>query len=71
MISELDELVRLGQFPTRADAVRQAIGGLLERERRARLAEAMVAGYQRIPQTDVEVAAAEAAAIRSIHEEPW
>lgn len=69
--SELDELVRSGQFPSRAEAVRRAIGELVDRERRARLGASIAAGYQRILQTDEEVAVAEAAAVRSIHEEPW
>lgn len=68
---ELDELVRAGDFPTRADAVRAAISRLLEESRRQRIEAAIVEGYLRVPQTDEELAAAEAAAIRSIGEEPW
>ena len=71
MTRELDKVVDSGAFSTRAEAVRVAIGQLLERLCRERIGEAIVAGYQRLPQTDDEVAAAEAAAVQSINEEPW
>lgn len=70
-LRELDESVQTGAFPTRADAVRTAVTQLLDRLRRERTSAAIVAGYQRLPQTDEEVAVAEAAAVRSINEEPW
>lgn len=71
LVRGLDDVVGQGTFPTRAEAVRVAVGELLERQRRQRIGEEIVAGYRREPQTDEEYAAAEAAAIRSINEEPW
>lgn len=67
----IDELVERGQFATRADLVREAIMALIEREQRLATGEAIANGYRRIPQTDEELDRATAAAVRSIHEEPW
>lgn len=68
---DLDELVASGRFATRAEAVRAAVEGLLDAERRRQIGDRIVEGYAAIPQTDAEVAAATAAAIASIQEEPW
>jgi Arc/MetJ-type ribon-helix-helix transcriptional regulator len=67
----LEELVSEGRFETKADAIRAAIRALVDQERRHQIGERIAEGYRRVPQTDDEVAAAAAAAIRSIHEEPW
>ena len=67
----LDELVASGRFATRAEAVRAAIEGLLDAERRRQIGQRIVEGYTAIPQTDAEVASATQAAIASIEEEPW
>jgi Arc/MetJ-type ribon-helix-helix transcriptional regulator len=71
LVTQLDQLVTSGRFETRADAVRAALEALLDAERRAEVGRRIVEGYRRIPQEDAEVAAAEEAASRSIHEEPW
>lgn len=69
--AELDELVDGGLFLTRAQAVRAAIERLIEQEQRRAVGLAIAEGYRRMPQTDEEVQAATATAVRSIHEEPW
>jgi len=51
--------------------VRTAISQFIEGEQRLAIGEAIAEGYRRVPQTDEELDAATAAAIRSIHEEPW
>ena len=51
MAESLDELVEQGRFETKADAVRTALHALVEAERRRRVGELIVQGYQRIPQT--------------------
>jgi Arc/MetJ-type ribon-helix-helix transcriptional regulator len=67
----LDRLVATGRFATRAEAVRAAIEQLVDAERRREVGRAIVRGYERIPQTDVEVAMASAAATRAVEAEPW
>jgi Arc/MetJ-type ribon-helix-helix transcriptional regulator len=71
MAAALEALVSSGRFPTKADVVRVAVEALLESERRRELGERIANGYRRVPQDDEDVKAARAAAIRSIHEEPW
>lgn len=71
LTASLDALVATGRFTTRAEAVRHAVETLVETERRSREGQLIADGYRRIPQTDEEVATATAAAIRSVHEEPW
>jgi Arc/MetJ-type ribon-helix-helix transcriptional regulator len=67
----LDEMVRSGRFESKAQAVRVALSALVDAERRSRVGKAIVDGYLALPQDEGDVAAATAAAIRSIHEEPW
>jgi Arc/MetJ-type ribon-helix-helix transcriptional regulator len=67
----LEELVASGRFETKADAVRSALEAMLESERRRRIGQLIADGYRRVPQDDEELEAATAAAIRSVHEEPW
>ncbi len=67
----IDELVATGRFASRADALRQAVKAFLETERRRMIGEAIADGYRRLPQTDEEMAGAEAAARAMIAEEPW
>lgn len=71
LAKELDDLVSRGRFATRTEAVRSAIVGLVERERRAAVGEAIVSGYQRVPETDEELATAEQNLRRLVTEEPW
>ena len=68
---ELDALVSAGAYATRAEAVRAGIEQLLDRHRRRAIGAAIAEGYQRMPQTDADEAAARTAALRSIAEEPW
>jgi Arc/MetJ-type ribon-helix-helix transcriptional regulator len=71
LAESLEDLVSSGRFETKAEAIRTALEGLVDAERRRRIGELIADGYRRIPQTDDEVTAASRAAIRSIHDEPW
>jgi Arc/MetJ-type ribon-helix-helix transcriptional regulator len=71
LAGQLDELVASGRFDTKADAVRAALDALIDAERRADVGRRIVEGYRKVPQDDVDVAAATEAASRSIDEEPW
>ncbi len=68
---QLEDLVVSGRFFTKADAVRAALEALVDAERRADVGRRIVEGYRKVPQEDVEVAAAAETASRSIDEEPW
>ena len=65
------ELVSSGRFETKADAVRTALEAMIDAGGRADIGRQIVEGYRRVPQEDVDVAAASQAATRSIDEEPW
>lgn len=67
----LDELVAEGVVASRSEAVRVALEALLERHRRRRTGLAIVAGYQRLPQTEAEAGWADEATRRMIADEPW
>ena len=67
----LDILVSSGRFETKADAVRTALEALIDAERRAEVGRQIVEGYRRVPQEEIDIAAASQAAARSIDEEPW
>src|SRR5205823_2241071 len=71
LADRLDALVATGRFGSKAQAVRAAIQALVEAERRREIGERIADGYRRPSQTDEAVAAASAAAVRSIREEPW
>lgn len=71
LAQQLEGLVVSGRFDTKADAVRAALEALVDAERRADVGRRIVEGYRKVPQEDVEVAAAAEAASRSIDEEPW
>lgn len=67
----LDQLVDRGVYATRAAAVRAGIEVLVELDRRRRIDDSIVAGYQSIPPTGAETLAAIASMREAIAEEPW
>jgi hypothetical protein len=56
------------QLVTRID---DRLAADLEAERRRRVGEAIVGGYERIPPTDDDAAWSDDATVRMIAEEPW
>lgn len=70
-LAVLDDLVDRGVYETRAAAVRAGIEAILELERRRQDDRSIVDGYQRMPPTDAERAAAIASLRDAIAEEPW
>jgi Arc/MetJ-type ribon-helix-helix transcriptional regulator len=71
LVRELDDLVADGVIASRSEAVRIGLETLLERHRRRRTGEAIVAGYRRVPQTEVEAGWVDEATVRMIADEPW
>lgn len=70
-LAVLDDLVVRGVYESRAAAVRAGIAAVLELDRRHRDDRSIVEGYQRVPATDAETAAAIASMRDAIAEEPW
>jgi len=67
----LDDLIERGRFATRTEAVRTAIGELIDRERRKAIDAAIVLGYEKHPETAEELQIADGNLRRLIAEEPW
>ena len=67
----LDDLVDRGVYESRAEAVRAGIEAVAELDRRRREDRSIVEGYQRVPATVGETAAAIASLRDAIAEEPW
>ena len=67
----IDALVDDGEFASRSDVVRAGILRLIDERRRRAIGHEIVAGYQRVPETAEELAAAEANARAMIADEPW
>lgn len=68
---EVDALVEDGDADSPSDAVRIALRELLDRRRRARVAEQIGRSYEQRPQTHEEVGWRDAATAAMIAEEPW
>lgn len=67
----VDRMVIDGEVASRSDAVRVALEQLVDQRRRSATARQIVSGYQRIPETQEELAWAERNTRRLIDEEPW
>lgn len=71
LAQELDRLVEEGVVTSRSEAVRLGLERLVDRERRRKIGQAIVDGYTRMPQTDEELAWADAATRDMFAEESW
>ena len=67
----VDRLVADGIVESRSDAVRKGLDMLIDQHRRAKTAAAIVAGYQRRPQTEDDVGWSDQATVKMISDEPW
>ncbi|MDQ4070160.1 MAG: ribbon-helix-helix domain-containing protein [Actinomycetota bacterium] len=71
LVQELDDLVAQGVFPNRSSAVRLAVEAVVARQRRDALERAFLEGYQRLRESDSELAEARRLAEQAINDEPW
>lgn len=71
LLDAVDDLVAEGHVASRSEAVRVALKDLVERRRRERTAQEIIAGYAKHPQTDAEIGWVDAATVAMIGEEPW
>ncbi|MBK5219275.1 MAG: ribbon-helix-helix protein, CopG family [Thermoleophilia bacterium] len=70
LLRRLDErAAREGR--SRSSLIREAIEGYLFDERSAELDRLIVEGYERMPNTEEEIAWAEGSAREAINDEPW
>lgn len=71
VLSEIDELVNGGVYPSRAALARAGIERLAAHERARMIDAAIVEGYRRQPPTDGETRAADASLRGAVMDEPW
>lgn len=71
LLEQLDDLVAIGVYRSRAAGVRAGIEAIMELERRRTIDRAVVEGYERVPLTATERGAAIASLREAIIEEPW
>jgi metal-responsive CopG/Arc/MetJ family transcriptional regulator len=71
LVADLDGLVVQGFVASRSEGVRVALERLVDEQRRHQIGAEIVAGYERCPETDEELAQAERATRALIEEEPW
>lgn len=67
----VDELVASGAVESRSDAVRRGLRMLVDRHRRLAVAKSIIAGYEKEPQSEVEVGWPDETTTRMIGDEPW
>jgi len=70
-VGRIDALVGEEPYPSRASFIIAAIDRLVTELEELAIDRSIVEGYTRMPQTTEELQWAEAAARRSIEEEPW
>ena len=71
MAAAMDALVESGRYESRSEIVRTAVASLIDADRRRKIGEAIIEGYDRVPLSDEELAEAEAISIAMIEAEPW
>jgi len=71
LVADLDGLVADGFVASRSEGVRVAVQKLVDEQRRRRIGAEIVAGYERMPQTEEELAGIDEATRALIAEEPW
>ena len=71
LVASLDGLVAEGVVASRSEGVRVALEKLVDEQRRSKIGAEIVAGYERCPETDEELAQAGQATRAMIEEEPW
>ncbi len=67
----VDDLVRAGVYASRSEAVRAGLDAVIDQQRRARVGQAIVAGYRTTPQQHDDLAWSDAASAAMMAEEPW
>lgn len=70
LAAAVDRLVEIGVVGSRSEAVRAALGALVDEHRRREVGASIVAGYEARPQGE-EVAWSDDATTAMIAEEPW
>jgi len=71
LLAGIDSMIGDGEVSSRSEAVRKGLRVLLDMHRRKRIADAIVEGYRRQPQTEDEIGWSDDMTVAMINEEPW
>jgi Arc/MetJ-type ribon-helix-helix transcriptional regulator len=71
MEAAMDALVESGRFESRSEIVRVAVEALIDADRRRKIGEAIIEGYERMPETEEELELARIISTAMIEAEPW
>ena len=71
LTDRVDSLVAAGIFASRSDAVRLGLERIVDQLEREQIGRQIVEAYQRMPQTEEELAWADEALEQMLEEEPW
>ena len=71
LADRVDTLIAAGAFANRSEAVRRGLEELVDRLEREQIGRQIVEGYERIPQTEEELAWAEESLREMLDEESW
>jgi len=71
LAERVDSLVEAGVLASRSEAVRLGLEALTDRLERERIGRQIVEGYQRMPETEEELAWADQSLEEMLYEEPW
>ena len=71
LAERVDSLVEAGVLASRSEAVRLGLEALTDRLERERIGRQIVEGYQRMPETEEELAWADQSLEEMLSEEPW
>ena len=71
LMEQVDAIVASGEANSRSDAVRRALGAMIDERRRRLIGEAIAEGYRRVPETGEELRWAAENARALVTEEPW
>ncbi len=71
LVDELDALIAVGTYESRADAVRAGLEAVTALERRRQTDQSILDGYARTPPTSSDQDSAVASLRDAIAEEPW
>ena len=71
LLMQVDLVVSWSDLQNRSEFVREALAALIDRKTRQRIGSQIIEGYERVPQTEAEIAGADRAALDMISQEPW
>ena len=71
LLALVDKLIKRGVYANRTEAVKAGLAAVLEQQARIGIDRKIARGFERLPETEEELAAAQESTRALISEEPW